>query len=124
MTSARALKSMIARKGEDVDIYRKSSGAVDAYGDAAPTWTKQATEKMLVVPLTSQSTILRNLRVDVAGKYENVEQIAYAKSDSVIAKNDRLDVGALQWTVLYVEPFRIQGSARINICFLEVYQSS
>lgn len=115
---AARLAGLIDRHGESVGIYRKSSGAVDGYGDAAVTWSLAATEFVLIKPFNpSMGSQLEN-NIDVAGRLKDVVKLGYAKSDSVAVQDDYLLAGSEKWRVLLVSPFKVGNTTRIKILCL------
>lgn len=113
------LSSLIDRRGETAGIYRKSRGTVDSYGDAAESWSLQASEKMLLRPFCKDMVSKAEVSLGVAGKLNDVENIAYAKSSSVAAVDDYLLIDSVKWRVLYVFTVNVSASARLKMLALK-----
>lgn len=105
------MDTIIGLHGSEIDIYRKSEGAADEYGDPSETWTIQATEKAWI-----QST--RNIRFareaqirrGVAGIIDQFDYVGLFKSDSVVAKGNYVQVGSVKYSVETVEAASMLGA--------------
>ena len=117
--SNKIVTKQLQRFGEEVDIYRKSEGSADDYGDAAPTWSEQATEYVMFDTLEGFSGF--TARHEVAGRMKDVEKIAYAKSDTDAEAGDYLDASE-NWFILFTEPFKVAANTVYTILFLKRFE--
>lgn len=115
---AARLAGLIDRRGESVKIYRKTLGAVGAYGDAAETWTLQATENMLLKRFTTVMIPRAETNTNLAGRLKNVEIMAYAKGDSVAQDEDKLVANNVNWRVVYSETAKVGSTDRLLLLCL------
>ena len=97
----------IAKVGQSVAIWRKSEGAVDGYGDAAPTWALTATETGIIQKAGRGSLFDR--AAGVAGRIDPGEYLGLFASDSVVAEMDEARQGALKYSVEKAKPVLEQG---------------
>ena len=88
----------IAKLGQSVTVYRESEGAVDGYGDPAPTWTLTATETAIIM-----KTGL-GWAAGTAGRTDPVDYRGLFASDSVITEMDEVCIGALKYAVEKAKP--------------------
>jgi len=116
---SKIVSKQLERFGEEVDIYRKTEGSLDDYGDATPTWSKQATEYVLFDRLEGFSGF--TARHEVAGRMKDVEKVAYAKSGTEAAAGDYLDASE-KWFILFTEPFKVAANTVYTILFLRHYE--
>ena len=117
--SSNIVTKQLERFGEEVDIYRKSEGSLDDYGDAAPTWAKQTSEYILFDKSGSLSEL--TVRHEVSGRMKDVELIAYAKSGTAIQAGDYLDA-TVNWFVLFTDPFDMAGNMVYTTLFLKRFE--
>lgn len=110
------ITKQLERFGESVDIYRKTSGILDDYGDASPTWAKQTSENVLFDMPSSFK-----FSHEVAGRMKDVEILAYAKSASVVIGGDYLDA-TTKWFVLFTEDYKVSGNTLYKILFLKRFE--
>ena len=117
--SNKIVSKQLKRFGEEVDIYRKSEGDVDDYGDSSPTWSKQASEYVMFDKLESFSGL--SVRHEVSGRMKDVEKVAYAKSDTDAQAGDYVDASE-KWFILFTEPFKVAANTLYTILFLKRYE--
>jgi len=92
----------IDRIGQSVPIWRESEGAVDDYGDAAPTWAVTATETAIIQKAGRGSLFER--AAGIAGRIDPAEYLGMFKSDSVIAERDYVVQGAFKYSIEKAKP--------------------
>jgi hypothetical protein len=104
------IDDMIMRRGEDVDIYRRSQTGTDEYNRPVYSWSKQATEKAIVQPVgytTGVGEVLLESGERVVG-----DHVGYFQSGSVIRRNDQVDWKGVRLDVKGIRVHREAGATR------------
>jgi len=95
---------LVDLEGVSVDIYRESKGAEDNYGDRAPTWTLQASERAIIQPRRARPY------QSLAGRFADADYLGLFTSDSDVQANDYILYGSTKYAVLHVDTVTLQGS--------------
>ena len=111
------IDDLIERRGENVDIYRRSQTGTDEYNRPVYSWSKQATEKAIVQPVgytTGVGEVLLESGERVIG-----DHVGYFQSDSVVQRNDQVEWKGVRLDVKGVRVNRESGVDRVYEAIME-----
>ena len=104
------IDDLIERRGENVDIYRRSQTGTDEYNRPAYSWSKQATEKAIIRHVGYETGV--GEVVLESGERVIGDHIGYFQSDSVIKRNDQVEWSDVRLDVKGVRNNRESGADR------------
>ena len=111
------IDDMIERRGENVDIYRRSQTGIDEYNRPVYSWSKQATEKAIIQPVgytTGVGEVFLESGEKVIG-----DHVGYFQSGSVIQRNDQVEWNGVRLDVKGVRVNRESGVDRVYEAIME-----
>jgi len=111
------IDDLIELRGKAVDIYRRSQAGTDEYNRPVYSWSKQATEKAIVQPVSSASGF--GEVVLESGEKVIGDHIGYFQSNSVIQRNDQVDWNGVRLDVKGIRIHRESGATRFYEATME-----
>mgnify|MGYP001051190389 CR=1 FL=1 len=111
------IDDLIELRGEAVDIYRRSQTGIDEYNRPVYSWSKQATEKAIVQPVSSASGF--GEVVLESGERVVGDHVGYFQSGSVVQRNDQVECNGVRLDVKGIRVNRESGSDRFYEAIME-----
>ena len=111
------IDDMIERRGENVDIYRRSQTGIDEYNRPVYSWSKQATEKAIIQPVgytTGVGEVFLESGEKVIG-----DHVGYFQSGSIIQRNDQVEWNDIRLDVKGVRVARESGVTEFYEAIME-----
>lgn len=110
------LPDMIDRRGEDVNIYRRTESGLDEYNRPIYTWTLQATEKAFIQHVARAAGA--GEIITQAGELTVDDRVGYFKPDSTVQDDDQIEWSGNRYDVLAVQQRRVGGSDLFKVTIL------
>jgi hypothetical protein len=111
------IADLIDRRGEDVQIYRRSVSGTDEFNRPKYTWALQATEKA-VVQGYKWNMVLGEM-IAYAGELTADDKAGFFKADSAVQDDDQVVHAGIRYDVKAVKVNRVGGSTQLKICVLK-----
>jgi len=102
------ISDMIDRRGEDVQIYRRSVSGTDEFNRPKYSWALQATEKAFV---QSYNRVISEV-ITYAGEVTVDDMIGFFRADSAVQGDDQVIHSSIRYDVKAVMDKRV-GSATV-----------
>ena len=111
------IDDLIERRGENVDIYRRTQTGTDEYNRPVYSWSKQTTEKAIIQPVGNMAGIGEVFLE--SGEKVIGDHIGYFQSGSVIQRNDQVEWNGVRLDVKGVRANRMSGADRFYEALME-----
>lgn len=116
------IDDLIELHGSSSDIYSESEGAADSYGDATPTWSKVATEKVWVQPAWSVRSMSPQIAESIAGRIDTSTYIGFFKSDTVAVERKFIQVATVKYEIVRFIDISLFGDLSHKEAHLKIMQ--
>ncbi len=111
------LADLVDRRGENVDIYRRSQSGVDEFNRPVYSWSLQAQEKAFIQNVTQASGL--GEIITFAGELTVDDRVGYFKPDSVVQDDDQIEWTGNRYDVKAVQPRSLDGSTVFLVAVLK-----